>query len=315
MMSEKIPPSELKVAILGGGPSAAFAAVACRDLKVGKIDIYAHQRVAAPAGSFYLHKIPHTLPDKDGQFLVSFGIGNRGKYVENQYNGELPNHTPSSFPNETRVNQVWNYDQIRDIMFLGATWQDPVFYKSDEEIIDLLSFYDVIFHTFPSYKSRKHKHPPSEFPVATYTLRSPIMRGQWPDFCRVAEIIPQDLANWSAKVIALGYPPVWPDCANWVVYNGSRDYSWVRFSYLWGQAHIEYPVGYHISHPQIEVFEQHQGKVSIQRNLYPDEEPWDEQIAEDVYPIGRFATWNPETLSHDTYWKASGILKNYITGG
>jgi len=317
MLNEK-----LKIAILGSGPSSAFASRACYDMGFRNITVLsqtANQHGHFPAGSFYLHWIPETVQKERtvvSQMLYTFATGSQKAYIARQYNGTVKGNVRSSFPKHPTLHRTWDYSTVQPFLWLGATFRSQTF-GSDEEIEELLELYDLVLHGFPSYESRYHYDPPPSFPVATYNLRSPLMRGTWERFLDLVGISINTVNNWVAKVYRQGLPPAWPDSPNWIYYNGTQDLPFVRFSYLWGMAHVEFPVNYHTQYPEkVKAIEDTtNGWTSIQRNLLPTTQLWTKQIASNIYPIGRFATWDSTQLSHDTYSRVSGILNSYTTEG
>lgn len=310
--------SELRVAILGAGPSAAFAVTACRQLDVGTIDIYTKEWGVPPNGSFFLHELPPHLPGPLPLNVVTFGIGGRDTYVRKQYpyTVNVAKEITSSFPEKGFVKSYYNYEQYWPKLMTGYNQlKTGVAFNSDEEISNLTQNgnYDIAFHSFPSFASRLSQPRTIPFKILTFDLRSPFSYStKWNQFCDIIAVTPSQLSGWIQEVLGIWPFARWPNQPGWVLYNGKFTHPWVRMSYLWGVIHVEYPPDYTFGGWSKGILNSI-AKVTFPQNLNPHTKPWITPIADNIYPIGRFAKWNRKVLSHHSYSSVYGIIKTYIT--
>lgn len=310
-------PSEIAVAIIGAGPSAAFATAALKDKGVGTIDIYTLEEGVAPAGSFYVHMLPdsYSMDEYPGTRLITWGIGSGTQYIWNQY-GNLETTTESSFPNVMRASGCWDYAQLQPALLSGASnittgWR----LTDDGQLLELASEYDIVMHSVPTMESAAKTRAPVAFPVFTFKVQS-CNNGKWNRFLELLKIQRKEITNWA--VYAQGNQvPGQITQPNFVLYNGTQLYKWVRLSYLWQNVHVEMPVGYQNRRSEwlAQVVAETGCRITMQRSLHPETERWSKRLADNIHPIGRMARWDKRILSHNTYSHASGILSGYTTDG
>ncbi|KKN66960.1 hypothetical protein LCGC14_0466400 [marine sediment metagenome] len=195
--------TNLKVAILGGGISAAYINYACLEVGI-KPFVISKAKTGASAGCFWLHWIPKSLFKKGLKYerIYLSSIGTEENYVKKQWGNVRVTDESSSFPVQAEI--VYGYDPAYILPFL---WQDTDVASSgnisDARAYDLTLEYDIVFKTFPNTCDiKQHQKYLCTFPVVTY--------------------IDSNLLQ------------------NLVMYNGIENDELVRFSVLFRRAHYEF---------------------------------------------------------------------------
>jgi hypothetical protein len=192
-----------KIAIVGFGPTAVFAAKAAWDMGC-QVEIYTDQQKPMPPGATWLHWLPE---DVSGQFrpvqIYVVGQGTSDQYTKRQW-GQV---YPSSFPTKP----VWEigYDptQLLDKLLPTECNVNLTPYRmSDADVKDLAVGFDLVFQTFPTREHRENQ--PQLLP-----------------FVAAARLGTEDPAK------------------NYVVYNGAKEGIVVREASLFGNHYVEFPKG------------------------------------------------------------------------
>jgi len=194
----------MRVAILGGGPSAAYAFQAASEEKCD-IDVFATDLRMEVSGAFWLRWLPASMSDHSQQFPIHItSVGDSLGYVGKQWGDDT---LASSF----------SYQYFMEFAFepyfvLGSLWQNLHAIKartftSAEEIIRLAKSYDIVFKSF--------------------LLQEEITS----NMCKGLVYIPVLLKKCQSEF-------------NLVLYNGLRDDPVVRMSMLFGKLSVEYAFWY-----------------------------------------------------------------------
>lgn len=264
----------MKVAILGSGPAAAYAVMACREEGIVPTVISDRSPQTDQVGAFFLHWLPPWLVDYAGNAAVTVLVQARGTaecYTAKQWGRVVP----SSFPAAPRK-EVWYNSAV-----LGEVWKVQEVGLApgrfdDADLLRLGGEYDFVFHTFSAEAVRGGARRLIWFPVLTF--RSGPQAGDM----------------------------------GMVMYNGEPKDRWVRMTRAFGRVSIEYPRDQaELAMREDPVCaEMEYNKL---RDIHPDTlplNPW-ERIAGNVIPIGRFATWNRKALSHDSYNTVKEVLNRW----
>lgn len=150
-----------RVAILGGGPSAAFALQACRDRNVAP-EVFANEHTQ-PRGAFYVHWVPETVSRRSRYKLPVYwlGMGSAGRYVEKMWGEKL---LSSSFPEEPRVEQGYHPSILTELW--GLYPLRPTTSLRDRDIRAMSPRYDLVVQTFPSEEgTRRRPNRATSFPI------------------------------------------------------------------------------------------------------------------------------------------------------
>lgn len=142
------------VAIIGGGPSAAFAYRACWDMHLNPT-VYADELIT-PSGAFYIHKMPSTCPmtirEQYKKRVSWISLGTAEGYAEKMWGD--PN-IKTSFPVLPRMEIGY------DPAIIGWLWTDviltPCGRLTDAGVATLADQYDLVIQTFPTDESKKHR--------------------------------------------------------------------------------------------------------------------------------------------------------------
>lgn len=258
---------KLKVAVIGLGPTGAFAARAASDLGC-EVDIYVAGSggSSTPPGAFWLHWIP------DGVVSQGFiyediwveGKGTPKAYIERQWGKQLAAGVTSSFPVRPVWERGYNPQTVLEKLIPRACEEIRVPYPlSGADIRDLSVKYDLVFQTFPTKESFEHQ--PALLP-----------------FVAAARFGSEDPST------------------NWVVYNGTPNGLVVREAVLFGNHFLEFPKGLAIS--EITAEQDMEGwQTLVLKDLHPHTKPWSQDPASKVKLVGRLAMWDRKFLSHDAY--------------
>lgn len=268
-----------KVAILGMGPSAAFAYRACRFLGL-KPHVYG---IEGPPtrGAFWVYWMPPHLDTEAASAngrttgrlapspIVVRSKGTAKEYVYKQWGRA---DIPSSFPEQER--QVNGYDPTRalELLWQGLTPRDKVHGPLDDETIrEIAGRYDLVLQTFPRTVPDPKALPPVRIPIV-----------------------------WRRHAGAL------PPMPNTVIYNGTPG-NIVRSSWLWGvEAHELLSTtdpGY------LDSWLDTGFGVDWRKDLHPDTKQGIlAPLAPNVKYLGRYATASRKMLSHEAY----GMTMRYL---
>jgi hypothetical protein len=260
------------VAILGLGPTGAFAAKAAIDAGY-QVTIYTigdyHKFVPGP---FWFHWIPEDLQQK----FVPDQIYQLGKGTKSQYNslqwGNLVTHVQqSSFPANGFVVGYNAQKVIEDLIPMTAEVVMSAGAISDVDASDIAKSYDVVFQTFPT-KLSKEQQPP----LVPYCMASKLSTEK----------------------------------RNYVVYNGTGEGVVVRECNLFGRHYLEFPKN--VTRSAILHAMDMTGMDLVElKDLHPKTKPWRQPASTDpkIHLIGRWAEWQTHRLSHEIYSIVYGMLK------
>lgn len=278
-----------EIAILGSGPSAAFAYQAC--LKAGykpdELFVATARLTEPPPGAFWFHWVPrHIRAIKFPVILRS--VGTEERYLSKQWRRYL-NGVPSSFP-ETEQ-RMSGYPVSRFVwrqMWEGANIL-PGFTFTDQTVQELAQDFERVIQTFPS-KAAIHAHRDHTvlYPTVVYEVAH-----EWPEWEKFLRLFAAEVTHSPQGVYCL--------------YNGSVHEDWVRATYNLGRVMVEYPWDTPLDTLPTE------GTV-----LNRDIVPWAGELdpmppAGNVLMVGRYATWQRKQLSHETFGIVSGWLNAATT--
>lgn len=269
--------SKLQVAILGAGPSAAYAYRACKNKRIAKeveVDVLSNVPGGKyPPGAFYLRWLPTPLCFIcEEHNIYTDSIGNAEMYVKKQW-GDIPvdGHS-SSFPTEPTIVTGYNPEEA-----LQSLWGNTTYVLVGKISATMISEqiapeYDVIIQTFPTEESiEENSDRMVKYPLLTF------------------------------KKVQHGH--------NFITYNGEDNFV-VRFSSLFESVHIEYAPK-HIMNMDVVG---NLGEVVYMKDMHPSIEKWDKERVADkkVHLLGRYAEWDRHKLSHDAYDDTLAILEKFI---
>lgn len=312
--------NRLKVAILGAGPTAFFAACAARDC--GHIpEIFGFTMGDPPAGSFYLHDIPPWIKlAVESQKLATMRVGVEENYIQKQYGKYANGITNSSFPKVAPkvplITTIYPYsEQIKRYLIENTPIQLGILFN-DDLIMEYAESYDVVLHTFPTEESILSSLGNLYFPVSTLHIPARNRPNSWwRKFADAVNLERLDLLG-PLGIATLNTDTWFPNLPNLVLYDGTLTHPYVRLSVLFQHLHLEFPVGYHEEKSDVLYDLERIGfKTAIQPTLKPQQKRWDGYLSENVFAIGRYATWDTQVLSHQAYYDTCGILKTYTTEG
>lgn len=299
-----------KVAICGGGPAARFAAQACKDNGVKEVHCYSFTKGRAPSGSFWFHDLPPSLGQFNKEPILVFPEGTPEGYHRKQYGPDIP-MAVSSFPLNVGIPQLKHgYNPTGPWKEMEKAIDDWRFDRLTDNAVERLGkSYDLVLSTIPR-KSDKDRFPPvAMFPAVS--LPADIMKTPsdlWSNFLRGNQISPGQLGSYIRK-----FHNRFPTANTaLIIYSGEDKHPWIRLSLLHDKVTVEYPIGFKVQSAILRNFQ-----VVLQPTLTPEHKPLtgDELFDENVYLIGRFATWDRHLLSHQVYSAVCGILSDNTTSG
>lgn len=276
----------MRVAILGSGLAAAFAAQAAKDLKAEVEVISDTDLQRSTIGAQWLHWIPGSLGNDLPNVRITIRtIGNEDGYLHKQWQDGMGNG--SSFPKIDHYETGWSPETYLPQMWEGVKFTKIEKRLTDHDVVHLSRYNDYVFHTFPSEKSK-------------------IIRGK--HFVKIPIVV-------ETRVYLVGIMELWPMLFDsneksdiYTLYNGDSFTPWVRMTYIpeIGQASYEYPFWYTPS------LENPLQRLVYSPDLMPGVQEWRERIWENVYPIGRYAKWSRKYLSHQAYSDVFSAIKQDI---
>ncbi len=161
-MRKQATPIVQSVAILGSGPSSAFATWACFDAGIRPV-IFALGERTLPPGAFFLHHLPSTFERRDiyatGVWWLS--IGSADNYVRKMWGST---GIPSSFPTEPHFQKGFNSAALHEM------WDQATFRKlskplKDRDVRNISKDYDLVIQTFPNDEGKKRRGGTILFPI------------------------------------------------------------------------------------------------------------------------------------------------------
>ena len=284
------------VAILGTGPSAAYAYRACRLAGITP-DLYGPPPGGRPHGAFYLHWLPYGAAHRIRQDallrIIYSASGDAAGYTRKIWGREVA----SSFPERERSEH--GYAAEPGLRALWGRPRAPLRERvEDDELPALCARYDLVVKTYP-------------------TPLPPDLRAG----TRSALLLYRPLVGWKNghnlsrhQRTAVGGPR----SNGWIHYDGRPDQLWVRTANLYGELSWEFPGG--VSEQDARAFVYNDPKLSTQRyvDLPPEEETqWWHALKQyqstlsypdNLLNVGRYATWQRKTLSHEAFQTVSERL-------
>lgn len=138
--------NQMKIAILGFGPSSMFSIMACNDQGFAPT-VVGGDIVRVPAGAFYYHWLPQEYSKEAKIHHINYKyVGNAGVYSEKQWGNE---NYPSSF---------WKYSneigyEPREVFSLFQQKSTFKYVHSGimktEDVLEYCGKYDIVVCTFP----------------------------------------------------------------------------------------------------------------------------------------------------------------------
>lgn len=278
--------SKPKVAILGFGPSGAFAAKAAGDAGADVTIFCTKESLVIPPGSFWLHWVPDDVTEMFSPVRIGIsGIGSEEIYFQKQWGVPFDKSRSTSFPKQYCIEI--GYDPLPILKVLpdkGCKFVPLTQNLTDSDIENIAydlfgeKVYDVIFQTFPRYSDIIYNPP----------------------------LVPY----WIARGEKDNVSGIYQGLKNWVVYNGEEHNVIVREAHLFGYHYVEFPknmtIGAIQSVPDIDTLS---GYRWIQlKDLSVDTIPLRQDPKAYIYMVGRFAEWDRKKLSHDTYQTVHKIV-------
>lgn len=151
----------MKILIVGSGPSAAYAILACQACGVEPTVISNSQPHTNQAGAFFLHWLPEDFVHKTGAAAVEvywIPLGDKRTYLAKQGYDDLA--LPCSFPDDLKVVPMYSS------AWLDAAWHGVDVRLGELDVEDMVRMatteFDFVFYTFPAVK---HGRQLEQFPV------------------------------------------------------------------------------------------------------------------------------------------------------
>lgn len=263
----------MKVAILGTGPSAAYAGMACESAKVEYEIISNRSPLLFFPGAFWARLNPLDFEIPAFQVYIS-SVGTAIGYLKKQWNMVDPDWlSTTSFPKESRKEIVFDPSTLFSIYWSNY----PNIYLTpsltDSDISELAKEYDLVFLTFPTEKSielcgsLRTKFPIVSFPTDSRQL-----------YC---------------------------------VYDGVENQHTVRMSSLFGFIHNEYAQNY-IPKMELVGENGRISWVPDFLPDIPPVVGLRDVPADNVILVGRWAQWDRKILSHNAYSQVLEVLQNHV---
>jgi hypothetical protein len=273
---------EVKVSIVGGGPSAVYAYFGAIDAGYTKSEIEVlAPGFTQPPGAFWLRDSPIPWPMVS---IRSILFGKAEVYSLKQWGYARPTSAEERFADSPTVEEFG----FNPYTLLPTLWSVLPVVKcstlSEREIEDLKCKREAVIQTFPIEGKL-----PEQF--------------RFPVYCNKADSI--DFV---------------------CIYNGGTQSAWVRQTLMPGKVFVEYPselwaTDSHLWADKIVDIENDRwgpgGVVRLAPDLHPETVPltWQERIDGNRFLVGRFATKNRKSLSHESRVEVTQFLKEIVRHG
>ncbi len=135
----------MKVAILGSGPSAAFAVLACRQRGIEPDVISQKDGHTDQSGAFFLHWLPEDFVIVSGIAPIEVEwvpLGEAEQYSIKQWGSAIS----TSFPEQARVEKMYS---SHELVRVWDTVRVKIAKLAAGDVEKACSIYDKVFHTFP----------------------------------------------------------------------------------------------------------------------------------------------------------------------
>lgn len=270
-----------RVAILGFGATGAFAAKAAYDAGADVTIITMSHGISVPPGSFWLHWIPTDVQHKYKPYFIQIeSIGTEQEYFRKQWGVEKTKGRTSSFPHQQMFEVGYNPADILETLVPFEVEKQVVLKPLTTFAINIIcDDYDKVFQTFPM---QKHI---SEQPA----------------------LVPYMAAAGIGKA---------DPSKNLVVYHGDEHNIIVREATLFGNHYLEFPKGMvgddfdiNIAQLLMTINGMQDYQWITLKDLALDTQPVQQDPANKIQLIGRFAEWNRKRLSHETYEQVFKIVR------
>lgn len=274
-----------KYAILGGGPSAAYALQGLLDAGIHPQEIVIYGTLSPPPkGAFWFHWIPDSINVNNDKMLV-IGLGDADNYSRKMW-GKV---VPTSFPEQSRYEDAFSPREGMRKMFIEARFLDQG-HMTDDIIEEIMSLgHRQVFCTFA----------PQVIKETDLFQKYRRMNPTW------SAVLPEDKGGASA-----------------CTYDGNFSTPWVRTTLYEGVVSVEFPgvMGPEDSDYLGRIWNI-EGAVYNVPDIHPDCPPTLPAIFRSIsrstfgmnfHLIGRFATYERKALSHDAYGFVQRVVKGEI---
>jgi hypothetical protein len=270
---------KLKVAIFGFGATGAFIQKACNDRKIYPT-VFTDKINFIQPGAFFIHEIPGPMMDEAYRYRISIRVFSIGlKSVYNRRQGFLESYDSSFQQGMDLDKAVYVGDILQEIAY-GAGRTHITCKLTDESCIRLSHSFDISFLTFP-LQVDTHKFGDKKFWV-------PVVVGK------------SDERN----------------CTNYILYNGTSEFPFVRQTKIFNNIYEEYPRDFTASEIQDLAKNTYgdTGDILHIPDLDPDVLPVETVVykGKNLHLIGRWAEWNRHMLAHEAYDKTAILVDKLL---
>jgi len=269
----------VRVLIVGAGPSAAFAALACKDLGITPIVMTKDVPIEFP-GAFYIHRVPfgRHFNIRSRRITCYLHGYNRAHYAQRIYGADVP----TSCPDVVKETFGYNPYELLPTLWEGIAPQAGIT-LTPGQVRHLSASFDAVICSIPLT-------PPPTTPIKMY-VHGPIAATKAFNYTTGE--------HWLAGMLNVPEEGIQPQS---ILYNASPHGAWARISWLWDHIWVE-------SVEPIKFLPSCHIIYKLPRQTTPQE------VSEDprILLIGRWGTWKINYLCHQAYWDTYMKLKPGIT--
>lgn len=273
-----------KVAILGTGPSAAFAFKACMDygLDPDEVLIYGTEvpslSISAPV---FFHDVPSSIREDCTEHTIGYiADGEAEEYMCTQWGEEFA-YVSSSFPKKSIKIQAYNPNEVLPLLWEGAFSWKLSGRMQRRDLYRVSQTAPLVLQTFSLWDGVPRRY---QF---RYLIRQ------------------RDGVNPQAWLDKLGYNIHDSGTLGFFLYNGNTSQGYIRIAILDGVVWYEYP-----SKETIPYDYQEQAISFI--DIHPTENRIAEPARDNIVLLGRNATWDRAMLAHQAYSMTYTVLSERI---
>lgn len=199
-----------KVAILGLGPSGAFAVRAAVDAGYEPVVFSFQNQLGFPPGAFWLHKMPETVVASEPQPIEMVYCGEEQQYIKSQWRHLAPFVTGSSW---SKDHNTVGYSPAENLPRLLPDRLKTILLRKPLDLQDIdfiMRTYGWVFQTFPSRRPKMLRFHSFEAGDGKHAVRNQVVHhglnyGDLGPIVRTCTLFGRFYTEWGKSFSPKGY--------------------------------------------------------------------------------------------------------------